>query len=309
MKNFAKISYFISISFFVIFLACNQSKNSQNKNETILKGKTTVLVDETLQPIIEDQIAVFESKYDNSKIDINAKSETEVVQALLKDSSDIAILTRTLSPEESKIFSNRKITPKITKFATDAIAFIANKNNNDSLIALEDVVHFMQGKSNTKIKGLVFDNPNSSTVRYMNEKAGLKAIPEKGVFSFKTNEEVIRFVSENDGMIGIVGLNWLSQPTGIMKDYVNKINLLSVKGINSNAYYTPTQNNIAEGKYPLARDLYIINCQGFSGLGMGFSSFIAGDIGQRIILKSGLLPIRVPGRNIIVRKKIDNKKK
>ena len=309
MKNFAKISYFISISFFVIFLACNQSKNSQNKNETILKGKTTVLVDETLQPIIEDQIAVFESKYDNSKIDINAKSETEVVQALLKDSSDIAILTRTLSPEESKIFSNRKITPKITKFATDAIAFITNKNNNDSLIALEDVVHFMQGKSNTKIKGLVFDNPNSSTVRYMNEKAGLKAIPEKGVFSFKTNEEVIRFVSENDGMIGIVGLNWLSQPSGIMKDYVNKINLLSVKGINSNAYYTPTQNNIAEGKYPLARDLYIINCQGFSGLGMGFSSFIAGDIGQRIILKSGLLPIRVPGRNIIVRKKIDNKKK
>jgi phosphate transport system substrate-binding protein len=48
----------------------------------------------------------------------------------------------------------------------------------------------------------------------------------------------------------------------------------------------------------LARDLYIINCQGYSGLGMGFASFVAGDIGQRIILKSGLLPIRTPGRKI-----------
>ncbi len=35
-----------------------------------------------------------------------------------------------------------------------------------------------------------------------------------------------------------------------------------------------------------------VNCQGFSGLGMGFASFVAGDIGQRIILKSGLLPIK-----------------
>jgi phosphate transport system substrate-binding protein len=32
---------------------------------------------------------------------------------------------------------------------------------------------------------------------------------------------------------------------------------------------------------------------------MGFASFVAGDIGQRIILKSGLLPVRMPGRNII----------
>jgi phosphate transport system substrate-binding protein len=42
----------------------------------------------------------------------------------------------------------------------------------------------------------------------------------------------------------------------------------------------PSQNNLAEGTYPLARDLYIINCQGYSGLGMGFASFVAGDIGQ-----------------------------
>jgi phosphate transport system substrate-binding protein len=52
----------------------------------------------------------------------------------------------------------------------------------------------------------------------------------------------------------------------------------------------------------------MINYQGFSGLGMGFASFIAGDIGQRIILKSGLMPIRLPSRNIIIRKGIEKKK-
>ncbi len=110
-------------------------------------------------------------------------------------------------------------------------------------------------------------------------------------------------------MIGVVGLDWLSQPQPDMREYIEKINVLSVKGITNNDFVSPTQNNIAEGKYPLARDLYIINCQGFSGLGMGFASFIAGEKGQRIVLKSGLLPVRMPGRNILVRRKIENKKK
>jgi phosphate transport system substrate-binding protein len=110
-------------------------------------------------------------------------------------------------------------------------------------------------------------------------------------------------------MIGIVGVNWLMQPSLKMQPIVDKVNLISVKGIGKTAYYAPTQNNLAEGKYPLARDLYIINCQGYSGLGMGFASFIAGDIGQRIILKSGLLPIKMPGRNIKTRKQLENKNK
>lgn len=291
----------------ILFVMCNKSDQSKKNNESILKGSATIFVDETLTPIIEDQIAVFESKYD-AKIKIVSKSESELVISLFNEKSGIAILSRNLTLNENKIFEQKKITPKITKFAIDAIAFISNKNNKDTLIELKTVIEFMQGKQNSRIKGLVFDNPNSSTVRYMNELAKTTAFPKKGVYSFKTNQEVIKFVAQNEGMIGIVGLNWLSQPMPNMQEFVDKINVLSVKNIESNTYYSPSQNNIAEGKYPLARDLYIINAQGFSGLGMGFASFVAGDIGQRIILKSGLLPIRVPGRKINIRNEINNEK-
>jgi phosphate transport system substrate-binding protein len=40
----------------------------------------------------------------------------------------------------------------------------------------------------------------------------------------------VKFVSENDGMIGVVGLNWLYQPSPDMKSLIDKINVLSVKG-------------------------------------------------------------------------------
>ncbi len=303
MRNVTRLSGLIlSILFFT---ACNKSYNANQ--ETILKGNATILVDETLQPIMEDQIEVFESRYE-AKINLDAKSENEVIQSLVKDTSSIAVLSRKLNDDEMKVFAARKIIPKITPIAIDAIAFISNGQSKDTLVALSDVLDFMKGKSESKIKGLVFDNPNSSTVRYMNHLAGLSSIPEKGVFSFGTNNEVIKFVSENEGMIGVVGLNWLSQPTPEMQHYVDKVNLLNVKGLKDSNYYAPDQNNIAEGKYPLARDLYIINCQGYSGLGMGFASFVAGDIGQRIILKSGLLPVKVPPRKLVIRKEITNDK-
>jgi phosphate transport system substrate-binding protein len=291
-----------------LFVMCNQKEQAKTNKESILQGSATVFVDETLMPIIDDQVTVFESKYD-AKIKIISKSEAEVVISLFKEKSGIAVLTRNLTTEENKIFEQKKINPKITKFAIDAIAFISNKAINDSLIDLKDVVAFMKGKQSTTIKGLVFDNPNSSTVHYINTLSGVKSIPAKGVYSFNSNEEVIKFVSENKGMIGVIGVNWLSQPMPDMQQYVDKVNVLSVKSLSGGEYYSPSQNNIAEGKYPLARDLYIINGQGYSGLGMGFASFVAGDIGQRIVLKSGLLPVRVPGRRFNIRNEISNDKK
>jgi phosphate transport system substrate-binding protein len=290
---------------FLVFLSVNCTKKEEKKEETILKGTASILVDETLVPIIEDQIEVFESYYD-ATLTIVAKSELEVVNSLLEQENKIAVLTRDLSVTEKKVFEQKKIIPRTTKIAIDAIAFIANQNNKDTLISLQDVVSFMQGQSSSKIKGFVFDNPNSSTVRLLTSISGIKTIRTDQVYSFKTNEEVIKFVAQNEGMIGVVGVNWLSQPMPKMQEFVDKVNVLSVKSLTGKDYYLPNQNDLAEGKYPLARDLYIVNCQGNSGLGMGFASFVAGDIGQRIILKSGLLPVTMPGRRLNIRKDINN---
>ena len=290
---------FLLITFLFIF-SCQKKEDNE---ETILKGKATIYVDESLVPIVEDEEAVFENQYD-AKLHLVPRSETEVLNALLNDTAKIAILTRKLNDKELNVFKVKKINPRITPFATDAIAFIRNKNSNDTLIALQDVFDFMNGKEVKSIKGLVFDNPNSSTVSYLKNVSGIKDTTQKNIYSFKTNNEVIKYVSENDGMIGVVGINWIFQPELIMQETVDKVNLLSVKGINSKEYIYPSQDKIAGGYYPLARDLYIVNCQGYTGLGMGFASFLGGERGQRIILKSGLVPFRFPSRKILARKEI-----
>ncbi len=292
-KSILSIVFLVAVSFIVI--KCN----TKTDKETILTGTATVMVDESLLPIIEEQKQIFENKY-KATINLKGSSEAEIMQGLLKDSIHIAVLTRKLSIQDSLRIVKLKKKPRQTLFASDAIALIANKKANDTLVTIQEIIDFMQGKTST-IKGLVFDNPNSSSVRYMNDLAGLISTPEKNIFSFKTNQEVIKYVSENNGMIGVVGLNWLQQNNINLKN----ISLLSVKSLKNDAYIYPSQNNIADKSYPLARDLYIINCQGYDGLGMGFASFVTGEIGQRIILKSGLLPFRMPGRNIMIRKNIE----
>jgi len=264
----------------VLFVFACQDKNK----ETIIKGKASLFVDETIFPIVEDQQAVFETEYD-AKLKLITKSENEIINSLMNDTVKIAVLPRKLSNDELKAFVAKKINPKMTHFATDAVVFIRNTKSNDTLIALDDVINFMKGNSVNGIKGLVFDNPNSSSVRLISELSSIKVTPQKNIYSFNTNSEVIKYVAENDGMIGVVGINWLTQAPLDMQNNVDAVTVLSVKDINKQDYIYPSQDNLAQGKYPLARDLYIINCQGYSGLGMGFASFLGGERGQRIVLK------------------------
>lgn len=270
----------------------NQSKNNQ---ETIVQGKTSIIVDETIQPIIEDEVAVFESYYP-SEIKIKSQSEKEVINALLKGDFKIAVLSRKLTPKEELIFKRKKIIPRTVSFAKDALVFIVNKNSSDSVIHLSDIKDILEDMPSNRIKGLVFDNFNSSTLRYLKEKLGVQHHKiSSNMYSFSSSEEVVKYISENQGMVGVVGLNWLVQPPNHIKSQMNNVKVLSVHNIK------PTQNTIISGQYSFIRDLYIIDCQGFSGLGQGLSSFVMGEIGQRIVLKSGLMPIAIPTRNIIVR--------
>jgi len=305
MKKYLKYSLVLPIVIFGIIFSCTKKDPNAPKSDTIVEGKTSILVDETLLPIIEDQLAVFENNY-NSKITLLPKSEKESILALTNGKADIVVLSRKLNKKEIAIFKQKEIVPRSTSFAIDAIVFIKNKKSNDTLIAIKDVVDFIKGNKSS-IKGLVFDNPNSSTVRYLCELAGVNALPEEGFFSFKTNEDVIKYVSENDGIVGVVGNNWLCQPNQQMQKYVDAVTILSVKGINTNNYVFPSQDNVGKRIYPLARVLFIVNCQGYEGLGMGFASFIAGEKGQRIVLKSGLAPMREPSRNIRIKNKIQTK--
>jgi len=64
----------------------------------------------------------------------------------------------------------------------------------------------------------------------------------------------------------------------------------------------PYQAYIADKSYPFIREVYMISRETFTGLGSGFISFVASDPGQRIILKSKLVPATMPVRLVEAKK-------
>ena len=291
-----------------IFLACKENVEDDNL-ETILTGEIDLFVDNTVQSLVEGQVEVFESQY-KAKINITVKSESEIVNDLLSGKTNMAVLTRRLTKDEENYFHNKKIIPRISHFASDAVVFIRSKSNNDTLIDLDEVYNLLKGKSTT-IKNLVFENPNSSIVTYMNRWAKVENGTKEKVYSLNSTKEVLEFVAKNPDAIGVIGMDAVAEPYAEWQSLVDNINVLAVKnvksGMNSKQYYMPNQANLGAGLYPLKRSIYVLNYQGFAGLGTGFASLVVGDIGQRIVLKSNLLPITIPERNINIRKEINKK--
>lgn len=294
----------------VAALSLISCKGDKDDAETILKGKIRVLVDEEVFPIVEDAYWVFRTQYP-AEIDLDSLPESETVNELLKETADVAVLSRKLTAAEERKFTAKGIKPRITPFAKDAVVFITHVSTPDSIIELEDVVSLLQGKA-SPIDRLVFENPNSGTVRYMDSVAGVKKGPKKGVYSLDSHASVLKYIAKNPGAVAVVGLNPILQPYPEWEKLTSEIRVMSVRNVKKSdadvKAYKPNQSNIAEGKYPLTRTLYVLNYQGSAGLGTGFASYIAGHDGQRIVLKSGLLPVRIPARTITVRKEINNTK-
>jgi len=309
MKHTYKIIVILIIAAAGVFSCKGDKAPGEGVNQDIpTAGKITVYADNTIQPITEDVLAVFHSVYNRADITQVNMTETDLVNALLADKANVVVMPRLLTDKENAHFRKRKITPEVTQFATDAIAFVTNKTAKDSVVDLDEILKVLKGESSDKVQKLVFDNPNSSTVQYLLKLAGVTKVPAKNIYSLKSNVEVIKYVHNNPGTIGIVGVNWLTQAPQSVAEIVSDITVLGLdnvkidKGVKK--YYKPSQSNIATGSYPLTRKLYVLNYSGREGLGTGFATYIGAFEGQRIILKSGLLPVEIPTREIEVRSEL-----
>lgn len=301
----------------IVLLVCTSAcrRNKDGRTDTYTSGIITIAADESFQPIVQEEIDVFEGLFSLAKIVPCYVTEVEAVNLLLKDSLRLAITSRRLTPEEMRSFNSRKFYPQEMKIATDGLALITNPGNPDTLITVNDIRRILTGKvtqwkdiypsSPLKDISLVFDNKNSSTVRFAVDSI-CKGMPlSDRVKALKTNREVIDYVAKTPNAVGIIGVNWLNDrndSTGL--SFSKEVQVMSVsaagKAMPENSF-KPYQAYLFYGNYPLTRNIYALLNDPRSALPWGFASFLASDRGQRIILKSGLVPATQPVRVVDVK--------
>ena len=286
---------------------CN-NQPGQNYTDTPTYGQIKIASDETLQPICDYEIQVFEGLYKYASITPVYVPEKETFRLLLADSIRLILATRKLSKNEEAFFASKKIYPRQREIAKDAIAILLNPNNKDSVLSVETIKDILTGKIlnwqqiNKKSKlgkiQVVFDNQSSSTVRYVVDSI-TKGVPlSHNLSAVELNKDVVDYVSRNTNALGIIGVSWVSDKTDSTSlSFLKKVQVALLSS-EKNATYDnsnkPFQAFIAKKMYPLTRSIYVINAEPRQGLASGFAAFVASYKGQLIILKSGILPVTQP---------------
>lgn len=311
MKQF----WLIGLCALGILASCNR-KPKDGRTDTYTSGVIEIAADESFQPIVQEEVDVFEGIFPLAGIVPRYTTEVDAINLLLKDSVRLAITTRTLTAEEMNSFHSRKFYPREIKLATDGLALIVNRQNPDTLISVRDIRRILTGEvknwkevypdSHLKEIRVVFDNPNSSTVRFATDSiCGGKPLSTTEVKALRTNQQVIDYVAQTPGAMGVIGVNWLgnrSDTTNLsFRDEIKVVSVSAEEVATSENSFKPYQAYPYYGDYPLTRSIYILLNDPRNSLPWGFASFLTSDRGQRIILKSGLVPATQPVRIVDVK--------
>lgn len=295
-------------------LSCDNKQKRPDRTDTTSSGVATVVCDDCFAPVIREEAFVFQALKSDATINMRVANEVDAFNLLFTDSVRLIVAARDLSAKEKQALVDMKLVPRSAKIAVDGIALIINKKNKDSLIAVDELKKILNGSIRTwndlrPGSGLgtidvVFDNANSSTVRYVQDSIVNGKILSKNAFAKNNNQAVLDYVSKTPNAMGIIGVNWVSNPDDSTKlTFVNKIRVMSVSPYEtadlSNSY-PPVPAYLMMGNYPLTRDIFMIITDPPGYLPSGFMNFVGGDKGQRIILKSGLVPSTRPTRLVNV---------
>ncbi len=286
----------------VAILGCS---TSDQKLDTPISGEITIAADESFKPIVDALTSAYEGIYPNAHFIVDYKPEQNAILQLLQDSATIVFATRKLNDKEKEIIKKQKGFQKAQHIATDGLALVISKENNDSLLKLSQVKSILKGEiksweelnkgSRKGLITLVFDNVNASNLNFVIQKFGLKTIDNLRIIAVGSNEKVVDAIRENPNYLGFIGVSWISDGHSLRSEQLSKG--IRVMGISESdnpksieEYIQPFQGGLEFKRYPLHRELYILSREGYSGLGGGLMTYIARDVGGLIIQKMGLLP-------------------
>ena len=158
---------------------------------------------------------------------------------------------------------------------------------------------------------VVFDDKSSSLVQFMRDSLLHGGDLAPNVYAQGSIPAVVDMVSKNVNAIGVLGVTWITSDMktaeltsdelaqSVLSDepiqgatLSQDVKVLKLRRPDEVTAYKPYQQNIFDGTYPLYRPIYMVTTGVSGSLASGFYTFVTGDIGQKIIMKTGIMPAR-----------------
>ena len=297
----------LTLSALGLFASCGGNK----QQDTAYREQCRYFAaDESLSPIIDEELDIFHMKSKRDSIHPLYISEQEAMDKLMNQELLLVFTTRALTSGEEQTLKSLKYKPRCIALAYDALALIVNKANPDSLITVDQFRRIMAGEvsqwselypgSRMGKISVAFDNPKSATLRYVVDSVmqGKPVKTDGNVRAAMTSAEVVDYVESHENAIGVVGSIWLNDQRDTTNLTYNRGITVMKVGRSETATrdntYKPSQWNIAYAYYPFIRTVYAICIDPRStGVPRAFTNFCwLPNPGQLIFFNAGLFPAR-----------------
>ena len=288
-------SFLVSFLFPIFLCGCNNNDESKkNEYDTPRSGTIHISVDESFEPVINEQIKVYESSYPGTHIIASYKPEADCFRDLEKDSTRMIIVAEGLTTQQSNYFDSKlAFKPQFGILAYDAVSVVVNINALDSVFTLQQLKDKLNG-IDTSGPVVVDGRSATSTVRFLIDSLLKGSLPGKNVTAASNSRAVIDYVSKNEHAVGFVGSSWVTNdqdPEQVAYQKKIRLALLECKyNCDSGSFAKPSQATITYAQYPLVRPLYYVLKENSNGLGSGFTNFLNLERGQLVFRRSYLVP-------------------
>ena len=214
------------------------------------------------------------------------------IVALINGEVDIADASRKMKAEELQAAKKAGVKPVEWKVAIDGISIIVNRENPIDVVTLDQLRGIYNGSIRrwSEIGGIdapivVYGRQSTSgTYQYFRERVLRGGDYRRDMNQMAGNADIVEAVIKDPYGIGYVGVAYA-------EERADEVKILRVKAEKNLEAYPPTRENIAEGRYPLARYLYLYTDGIPTGAVADYLRFILSPEGQRIVEEAGYIPI------------------
>ena len=267
---------------FLVLQACSTEGNKLNEpaNDSSSQTRLTITGSSTLAPMVAEMAKLFEKSHPNIRVDVQTGGSSRGIADVKQVSADLGMVSRRLYAEETQIV------PYL--IARDGVTMIVHQKNPLSDISQQQIRdiylsksphwpdNVLPGKNITRISKA----EGRSTLEVFLGFLGVKNSQIQADIIIGDNEQAVKLVAGNPLAIAYVSTSTAEYDVqlGI------PIKALSIDSIQ------PSQQNIAQGVFPLNRELNLISNHHPTPLAQRFIEFAQSDAVKPIIAEFRFVP-------------------
>lgn len=219
------------------------------------------------------------------------------IAALINGDTSIAAASREMKPEELDRAKAKGMNPRQFTVARDGLSVIVNPENPVSKLTAAQLSDIYRGKvanwkqlggADEKIVILSRDKSSGTHIFFLEHvvRKGNAKGPEEyaaAVLMLPSSQGIADEVAGNKAAIGYVGMGYVDKA---------KHKALAVAKDAKSPCVEPTEQNVLNGTYPIARPLYLYTPNAPTGAEKDFIDFVLSPAGQKIVEQMDFVPIK-----------------